>query len=112
MGRPGWDGVAGVGQDDCAAGAEGQPVSLMLALWDAVTELPQGQEQWPAGESRELGLLPGAVLQACMAGARRSLETEGWKEVQTFVIPSWRWSHGLTSTFLTDDSRQDMYTSS
>lgn len=45
MGCPGWDGVAGMGQDDRAAGAEGQPVSLRLALWDLVTELLQGQEQ-------------------------------------------------------------------
>ena len=40
----------------------------------------------PAGagavaESREVRLLPGAVLQAWMAGTRRSTETEGWKEV-------------------------------
>ena len=104
--------MAGVGQDDHAAGAEGQPVSLVLALWDVVTELLQGQEQWTAGESRELGLLPGAVLQAWTAGTRRSSETEGWKEVKTFVIPSWRWSHGLTSTSLTDDSRQGVYTNS
>ena len=40
-------------------------MSLRLALWDLVTELLQGQEQWPSGESREVRLLPG----------------EGWKEV-------------------------------
>lgn len=70
-----------MGQDDRAAGAEGQPVSLRLALWDLVTELLQGQEQWPSGESREVRLLPGAVLRAWTAGTRRSTETEGWKEV-------------------------------
>lgn len=81
MGCPGWDGVAGMGQDDRAAGVEGQPVSLRLALWDLVTELLQGQEQWPSRESREVRLLPGAVLRAWTAGTRRSAETEGWKEV-------------------------------
>lgn len=85
---------------------DSQCLSLTLAVWDAVRELLQGQEQWPAEESRELGLLPGAVLWAWTAGTRRSSETEGWEEVRTFVIPSWRWSHGLTSTSLTDDQQE------
>ena len=89
MSRVGWGGWHGTGWPGCRA--EGQPVSLRLALWDLVTELLQGQEQWPS---------PGRS--GCCRG----------RAGRRYVIPSWRWSHRLTSTFLTDDSRKGVYTSS